>query len=250
MSRISPPCSAPDAAIAFAAGRGARMRPLTDRLPKPLVEIAGRSLLDRTLDGLARAGVTTAVVNVHHLADQIETHLRGRSRPRIVVSDERETLLDQGGGIKKALPRFEGRPFFLCNTDAFWIGAGSDNFARLAALWDEDAMDFALLLAPRLGSVGVDWAGDFHKAADGRLTKRGPSETADFVYAGVAIASPRLFAHVEENVFPLAPFFFRAAEQGRLHGVPLDGRWLHVGSVAAIAEAERAVAAERLGAPA
>jgi N-acetyl-alpha-D-muramate 1-phosphate uridylyltransferase len=244
MSPTSPRSSMPEAAFVFAAGLGSRMRPLTDRLPKPLVTIAGVTLLDRALDAFAQAGVATAIVNVHHLAGQIETHLEGRRTPRIILSDEREKLLDQGGGIKKVLGRFGGRPFFICNTDAFWIGARDDNLRRLAALWNAETMDVALLLAPRLGSVGVEWDGDFHKAEDGRLTRRAAGETADYVYAGVGIVKPQLFEGVEQEAFPLAPFFFRAAEQGRLYGVALDGRWLHVGTMGAIEEAERAVAEE------
>jgi MurNAc alpha-1-phosphate uridylyltransferase len=242
MSLISPRCFVPETAMVFAAGRGTRMRPLTDCVPKPLVEVAGRSLLDRSLDAFAAAGVATAIVNVHHLADQIVDRLRGRTAPRIVISDERALLLDQGGGIKKVLPLIGDKPFFICNTDAFWIGARADNLIRLAELWDGEKMDVALLLAPREGSVGVDWAGDFHRDIEGRLTKRRAGETADHVYAGIGIVKPQLFADVSDDVFPLAPFFFRAAEQGRLYGAPLDGRWLHVGTMAAIAEAERAVA--------
>jgi MurNAc alpha-1-phosphate uridylyltransferase len=233
--------------MVFAAGRGTRMRPLTDTLPKPLVEVGGRSLLDRTLDALAEAGVETAIVNIHHLADRIEASLSARETPRVILSDERALLLDQGGGIAKVLPCFEGRPFYICNTDAFWIGAGDDNLLRLARLWDEQKMDVALLLARRVGSVGVDWDGDFHKDADGRLTRRASGETADFVYAGIGIVTPRLFEAAKEEVFPLAPFFFRAAEQGRLFGVELDGRWLHVGTMAAIEEAEAALAEARAG---
>lgn len=244
MSPISPHCFVPETAFVFAAGRGQRMRPLTDTLPKPLVPVAGRTLIDRSLDAFAAAGVARTIVNVHHLADRIEAHLATRETPRITISDERALLLDQGGGLKKALPLLGDAPFFICNTDAFWIGAQADNLSRLAALWDPEKMDIALLLAPRLGSVGVDWAGDFHMDAEGRLTKRKPHETADHVYAGVGITTPRLFAAEEEEVFPLAPFFFRAAEQGRLFGVPLDGRWLHVGTMAAIEETERAVAEE------
>jgi MurNAc alpha-1-phosphate uridylyltransferase len=221
------------------------MRPLTDSLPKPLVSVAGRTLIDRSLDAFAAAGVARAIVNVHHLADRIETHLASRETPRITISDERALLLDQGGGIKKVLSLLGDAPFFICNTDAFWIGAQADNLARLAEIWHPEKMDIALLLAPRLGSVGVDWAGDFHMDAEGHLTRRKPHETADYVYAGVGVVTPRLFAAEEEDVFPLAPFFFRAAEQGRLFGIPLDGRWLHVGTMAAIEEAERAVAEER-----
>ncbi|MBY6240892.1 nucleotidyltransferase family protein [Methylosinus sp. Sm6] len=236
--------------MVFAAGRGSRMRPLTDSIPKPLVRVAGRSLLDRALDAFAEAGVATAIVNVHHLADQIEDHLRGRSAPRIVMSNERELLLDQGGGIKKVLPLIGEKPFFICNTDAFWIGARADNLIRLASLWDGDKMDIALLLAPREGSVGVDWTGDFHRDADGRLTRRGAAETAEYVYAGIGILKPQLFADVTADVFPLAPYFFRAAEQERLYGAPLDGKWLHVGTMAAIEAAEQAAAEERVVSPA
>lgn len=236
------PGALPATAMVFAAGRGQRMRPLTESLPKPLVAVAGRSLLDRTLDSLAEAGVETAVVNVHHLADAIERSLQGRERPRIVVSDERARLLDQGGGIKKALPLFEGRPFLICNTDAFWIDATDDNLQRLARLWDGSRMDAALLLAETKGSVGVDWDGDFHIEQDGCLRRRAEGETAEFVYAGVGVIKPDLFTEVEEEVFRLAPFFFRAAEAGRLYGARLSGRWLHVGTVAAIEEAERAIA--------
>ncbi|CAN2534960.1 N-acetylmuramate+alpha-1-phosphate+uridylyltransferase [Methylocapsa aurea] len=245
MSPTFPRSSMPDAAMVFAAGLGSRMRPLTDVSPKPLVAIGGVTLLDRALDVFAAAGVATAIVNVHHLADQIERRLAGREHPRIIVSDERALLLDQGGGIKKVLAEFGGRPFFVCNTDAFWIGARDDNLRRLAALWDPEIMDIALLLAPRLGGVGVDWDGDFHRAADGGLTKRAAGETADYVYAGIGIVKPQLFERVEQEVFPLAPYFFRAAEQKRLFGVALDGKWLHVGTMAAIEEAERAVAAEQ-----
>ncbi|MBI1868593.1 MAG: nucleotidyltransferase family protein [Methylocystis sp.] len=226
----------------FAAGRGVRMRPLTDQIPKPLIEVGGTTLLDRVLDSLAQAGVETAIVNVHHLADQIEAHLSGRTRPRIVISDERDRLLDQGGGIKKVLPLLGDRPFFICNTDAFWIGPESDNLGRLTRIWDADAMDAALLLAPTIGSVGVDWGGDFDMDRDGRIAR--PRENnAPFVYTGVGIIKPQLFFGVDDDVFRLAPFFFAAAERGRLFGAVLDGLWCHVGTMAAIKEAERAVRA-------
>jgi MurNAc alpha-1-phosphate uridylyltransferase len=229
--------------MVFAAGLGKRMRPLTNVLPKPLVSVAGRTLLDRNLDALAEAGVETAIVNVHHLADQIEAHLLDRVKPRIVISNEREQLLDQGGGIKKVLPLFDGESFFICNTDAFWVGAGSSNIHALARIWDGDAMDVALLLASTEGNVGIDWGGDFDLDSDRRIVKRSGEGTAPYVYAGVGIMKPELFEHVQEDVFRLAPFFFDAAKQGRLFGVPSKGLWCHVGAVAAIEEAERAILA-------
>lgn len=233
--------SSPTTAMVFAAGLGARMRPLTQTTPKPLVRVAGKTLIDRALDDFAAAGVETAIVNVHHLADKIEAHLADRARPRIIVSDERARLLDQGGGIKKVLPLFEDRPFFICNTDAFWIGAGAANLHALARAWDADKMDAALLLAPTKGGVGVDWDGDFDLDADGRIVKGVGAKP--YVYSGVGIIKPELFANMDEAVFKLAPLFFDAAKNRRLFGVVADGLWLHVGTVGAIAEAERAIAA-------
>jgi N-acetyl-alpha-D-muramate 1-phosphate uridylyltransferase len=231
-----------DTAMVFAAGLGTRMRPITDTMPKPLVRIGGRAMLDHMLDRLAEADVTRAIVNVHYLADQIEAHLAGRSKPRIVISDEREKLLDQGGGIKKILPLLDGQDFIICNTDAVWTEGPQSAIAELKAAWRPDDMDVLLLVAATSASVGVDWPGDFHMAPDGRLTKRAEREVAPFVYAGVGIIKSTLFAGVREDVFRLAPYFFDAARAGRLHGVRLGGMWLHVGAPEAIAEAERAYA--------
>ncbi|MFA6205220.1 MAG: nucleotidyltransferase family protein [Methylocystis sp.] len=229
--------------MVFAAGLGARMRPITEKTPKPLVSVAGRTLIDRALDEFESAGVERAIVNVHHLADQIETHLASRVRPRVVISDERALLLDQGGGIKKALPLIGDDPFFVCNTDAFWIDAGRSNVRALADAFDPDMMDAALLLAPTSGSVGVDWGGDFDLDAEGRIIRRDGQKP--FVYTGVGLMKPQLFAGVPDDVFKLAPFFFEAARKGRLYGVVSSGLWLHVGTVAAIADAERAIALRR-----
>jgi MurNAc alpha-1-phosphate uridylyltransferase len=230
--------------MVFAAGLGSRMRPLTDRIPKPLVRVAGKALVDYTLDALADAGVETAIVNVHHLADQIETHLASRREPRILISDERELLLDQGGGIKKALPLIGDAPFFICNTDAFWRDGGAAHVRALASAWRPSEMDILLLLARTQGNVGVDWAGDFDMDADGRLSQ--PAGKRAYVYAGVGVISPELFRDVEEEVFRLSPYFFSAAQEGRLFGVAADAQWLHVGSIAAIDEAERVLASDAL----
>ena len=231
----------PDIAMVFAAGLGTRMRPLTDRTPKPLVRVAGRALIDRALDDFAAAGVDRAIVNVHHLADQVEAHLAGRVAPRIVISDERKLLLDQGGGIRKVLPLIGEEPFFICNTDAFWIDARGSNIDRLARAWDPEKMDAALLLAPTEGSVGVDWAGDFDIAEDGRLLR--PEGPRPYVYSGVGLLKPQLFAGETAEAFRLAPLFFAAAARGRLYGVVAHGLWLHVGTIEAIATAEQAIAA-------
>ncbi len=168
----------PKTAFVFAAGLGTRMRPLTDTTPKPLIEVAGRALIDYNLDRFAENGVETAIVNVHYLADQIEAHLKGRERPRIVISDEREKLLDQGGAIKRAAGLIGREPFYVCNTDAFWVEGPRSNLARLAASFDPERMDAILLVAAGAGAVGVDWPGDFEMDAHGRLSRREPQKVA------------------------------------------------------------------------
>ncbi len=230
-------------AMVFAAGLGTRMRPITDTTPKPLVSVAGRTLIDHALDDFANAGVETAIVNVHHLADQIETHLQARNAPQIVISDERAKLLDQGGGIRKVLPLLGDDPFYICNTDAFWFDAAQSNLLALARAWDASRMDVALLLSPTQGSVGVDWEGDFDLSPEGRILR--PAGPKPYVYSGVGLIKPQLFAQETQDVFKLAPFFFEAAEKGRLFGVVAQGLWLHVGTVAAIDDAEKAIAAAR-----
>lgn len=231
----------PEIAMVFAAGLGTRMRPLTNHLPKPLVKVKGQALIDWTLDDLAEVGVKTAIVNVHHLADQIEQHLAGRHNPRILISDERPLLLDQAGGIRKALPLIGATAFYICNTDAFWFGAKQSNLLRLAQVWDPEKMDIALLLSQTKGSVGVDWQGDFDLASDGRLLR--PEGPKSFVYAGVALIKPDLFFNAREEIIKLSPYLFAASAAGRLYGVVSQGLWLHVGSIGAIEEAERAIAA-------
>ena len=232
----------PDTAMVFAAGLGTRMRPISDTIPKPLVKVTGKALIDHCLDLFEKAGVRRAIVNVHYLADQIEAHLKGRARPEIIISDERDKLLDQGGGIKKVVTLFDAQPCYLCNTDAFWLEGSMSNIARLTELWDPLRMDALLLLADRQTSVGVDWDGDFHLAADGRATKRAEGEVADFVYSGVGIIKTEPFAQDPRDVFRLAPFLFEAAGKGRLYGLALEGQWLHVGTPTAIGEAEAAIA--------
>ena len=232
---------APDHAMIFAAGLGTRMRPITDTLPKPLVKVAGRALIDHVLDRFAEAGVSNAVVNVHYLPDQIETHLAARTAPRITISDERTRLLDQGGGIRTALPLLGAGPFFVSNTDAFWVEGPQSNLRRLAQAFDPQQMDALLLVAPTATSVGVDWPGDFQMDQHGRLSRRAETEVAPFVYSGVGILKPEAFAADTREVFRLAPFLFEAAEKGRLFGLRLEGLWLHVGTPEAIPEAERAI---------
>ena len=231
----------PKTAMVFAAGLGVRMRPITEALPKPLIKVGGRALIDHCLDRLAENGVERAIVNVHWLADQIEAHLAKRRSPKIVISDERSKLLDQGGAIKRAAPRIGDDPFLICNTDAFWIEGPRSNLKRLAEAFDPNAMDILLLVAASAGAVGVDWPGDFTMSHDGRLASREPRHVAPFVYSGVGIIKPQLFESQRAEVFRLAPFFHEAAGKGRLYGVRLDGLWVHVGRPETIAEAEGAI---------
>ncbi len=233
----------PRCAMVLAAGSGTRMRPITDRIPKPLVEVDGRALIDHVLDRLAAAGVETAVVNVHHMADQIERHLASRRAPKILISDERAALLDTGGGVAKALPLLGTRPFFHINSDTIWVEGVNPNLGRLAHAFNEADMDALLLLAPTASSIGYEGRGDYALAPDGRLKRRSEREIAPFVYAGAAILSPSLFGGVSERAFSLVRLFDRASESGRLHGLRLEGTWMHVGTPAAIAQAESAIAA-------
>ncbi|MER2604906.1 MAG: nucleotidyltransferase family protein [Siculibacillus sp.] len=232
----------PTRAMVLAAGLGKRMRPITATTPKPLVEVAGRSLIDRGLATLLDAGVKTAVVNVHYLADLVEIHVQKCRSPEIIISDERAALLDTGGGIAKALPHLGSDPFYLYNSDSFWIEGFRRNLDILAARWDDATMDALLLLAPTVGSVGYSGQGDFLMDETGRLTRRDERRVVPFAYAGAAILHPRLFEGAPTGAFSLNVLFDRAIETGRLFGQRMEGVWLHVGTPRAIREAEAAIA--------
>jgi MurNAc alpha-1-phosphate uridylyltransferase len=233
---------APRIAMVLAAGIGNRMRPLTDTKPKPLVEVAGRTLIERNLDRLAAANVSAAVVNLHHFADMLEAHLKKCAKPVIIFSDEREALLDTGGGIAKALPLLGDTPFFLANSDSLWLEKNS-NLMRLARAFDPEKMDARLLLARAENTVGYEGRGDYFLEAGGLLRRRSPQESAPFTYAGGAILSPALFKGAPMGAFPLLKLFDRAQASGRLFGLELEGRFLHVGTPAAIPLAEEALRA-------
>ena len=229
-------------AFVLAAGLGKRMRPVTATVPKPLVEVAGRALIDHALDRAAEGGIETAVVNVHWLADLLEGHLAHRTgAPRIVLSDERDALLETGGGVRKALAHFEGEPFVVFNSDSFWLEGPRPNLNRLIEAWNPETTDILLLVAPTATSLGYDGAGDFDMEPDGRLSWRGEREVAPFIYAGVAILKPELFADTPEGSFSLTLLFDRAIKRNRLQGLRLDGQWLHVGTPEAIEAAEARV---------
>ena len=232
----------PQSAMVLAAGFGQRMRPLTETIPKPLVKVAGKALLDHVLDRLAQAGVARAIVNVHYLGDQIVSHVAARTAPKVVISDERDELLDTGGGVVKARPLLGDKPFFHINSDTIWIDGVQPNLSRLAEHFDAATMDALLLLASTTDSIGYNGRGDFTMAADGRLAWPGEREIAPFVFAGAAILSPRLFDSAPQGAFSLTRLFHKAIDQGRLHGLRLEGLWMHVGTPDAIGLAEQAIA--------
>jgi MurNAc alpha-1-phosphate uridylyltransferase len=235
-------------AMVLAAGKGERMRPLTLRMPKPLVPLAGKALIDHVLDRLAAAGVTTAIVNVHYLPEQLEAHLAARSGrpPELLVSDERGVLLDTGGGVKKALPLLGRGPFFVHNADTAWNEGATPALARMLRLWDPTVMDCLLLLAPAATSIGYAAKGDFSMAPDGRLARRNEGEVVPFAFAGVSLCDERLFKNAPEGRFSLNLLWDEVLAKGKLYGMRLDGRWMHVGTPEALAEAETAF--EREGA--
>src|SRR6202161_3237838 len=230
----------PSKAMVLAAGLGLRMRPLTDRMPKPLVQVAGRALLDHVLDKLGSAGVSEAVVNVHYLPDQIIDHVATRTIPRVIISDERDQVLGTGGGVVKALPLLGDDPFFHVNADTMWIDGVRPNLARLADAFDPARMDILLLMAPTAGSTGYEGNGDYAMLPDGALRRRKEHQVVPFVYAGVAIISPAIFAGAPSGEFSLTKMFDAANEQERLFGLRLDGMWMHVGTPDAVGAAEEA----------
>ncbi len=228
---------APRRAMVLAAGLGLRLRPVTARLPKPLVEVAGRTLLDRVLDGLAAAGVTRAVVNTHYLDAMVARHVAGRTAPRITLSPE-ETLLETGGGIARALPHLGSAPFFAVNGDIAWRDGATPALGRLAGSWDESMMDALLLIHPVESASGYDGAGDYDIDDRGALRRRCGADSAPFVFTGIQILHPRLFAAAPAGPFSLVRLFDAAEAAGRLFGVVHDGDWFHVGTAQGLAAAD------------
>lgn len=230
-----------DRAMVLAAGLGTRMRPLTDTLPKPLVKVGGKTLLDHNLDQLATGSVKRAIVNVHYLPDQIIAHVRSRTLPEVTVSDERNGILDSGGGILKMISHFAGEPFFSLNADTIWLDGPRSNIARMREAFDATAMDVLLLVAPTVTTIGWGNRGDFVLTPKGTLRRPHTGEVAPFAYTGVAILKPESFAGRPE-IFSLNRIFDDAAAADRLYGLRLDGLFMHVGTPEALSEAERALA--------
>lgn len=234
--------------MVLAAGLGKRMRPITETMPKPLVKVAGKTLLDWGLDSLADAGVVKAVLNVHYFPEQIVAHTARRTVPRIVISDESDGLLDSAGGIVKALPELGERPFYVLNADTFWIDSGAPSLARLALAWDDARMDILLMLADIESATGHSGGTDFSMEPNGALC-RSKGDPAGLIYAGAAIMHPRIFTSAPSGPHSLNSYFDAAIAQNRLFGMEMRGSWITVGTPDAIPLAEAAVANALVGAP-
>jgi len=230
-----------DSAMVMAAGLGTRMRPLTETLPKPMVRVAGKPLIDHALDRLAEAGIARAVVNVHHFPEAVETHLAGRTAPQVTISDERALLLETGGGMVKARDLLPD-PFFCVNSDNIWVDGPKDAFRELSDAWDAARMDAVLLLVAHTGARNFAGKGDFHMDGRGRLSRRRSGRIAPFVFTGIQLVSKRLLRDAPEGPFSTNVLWDRAIGEGRLYGAAFTGQWFEVGSPEAIAPAEAALA--------
>ena len=237
--------SGPKTAMVLAAGLGTRMRPLTDSRPKALVPVAGKALIDHVLDRLRGAGVERAVVNVHHFADQMETHLAARRDLEVLISDERHTLLDSGGGIRHAAAKLGRDPIFVANIDSLWIEGATPALESLKAAWDPATMDILLLLVKRGQGIGFEGPQGFFRDEAGRLThSTAPEPPTPFANMGVAIMKPQVLDGAPEGAFSIIPTWHRLQAEGRLHGVAMDGYWMHVGDPAARDAAEAKLLSE------
>ena len=231
-----------ESAMVMAAGLGKRMRPLTATRPKPLVRVAGKALIDHSLDRIEAAGIGHVVVNVHYLADALEAHLAAQKRPfTIAVSDEREQLLETGGGMVKALPQLRGDPILIVNSDNIWTDGPQDSIRHLARHWDGERMDALLLLIRQASASGHGGRGDFHMDPAGKLSRRKPGHIAPFVYTGIQLISRRFLDNAPEGPFSTMVFWERAIAAGRLYGLSHMGQWFDVGTPASIAPTEAAL---------
>lgn len=230
----------PKTAMVLAAGLGQRMRPITESLPKPLIEVRGRAMLDTILDRLEDAGIAKVVVNLHHLGEMIETHLKDRKTPAIVFSREQD-LLETGGGVTKALALLGEHRFFVLNGDVCWLDGLTPALHRLGAAWNEAEMDALLLLHPTCSAFGYEGFGDYFMDPEGRLRRRQERQIAPFIHAGIQILHPRLFADAPAGSFSLNKLYDKAQEGGRLWGLRHDGEWYHVGTPAELRAVEDAL---------
>lgn len=230
-----------DTAMVMAAGLGRRMLPLTERLPKPMVPVAGKPLIDHALDRLAEAGIARAVVNVHYLPEAVEAHVGARTAPQVTISDERELLLETGGGMVKAEALLPD-PFFCVNSDNVWLDGPRNAFDELSNAWDPARMDGLLLLSRHTSACNFRGKGDFHMDGHGRLSRRRSGRIAPFIFTGIQLVSKRLLRDAPSGPFSTNVLWDRAIEHGRLFGVVFTGLWFEVGTPEAIRPTEAALA--------
>ncbi|MBP6555645.1 MAG: nucleotidyltransferase family protein [Novosphingobium sp.] len=233
----------PDTAMVMAAGKGTRMMPLTADRPKPLVKVAGTTLLDHVLDQLRSAGVGKIVVNVHYLPDQIEAHLAAHAADfAVTISDERELLRDTGGGLIQALPKIGADPFYCVNADNWWVDEGGNALIDMAEAWDAERMDVLMLVVPFERAGNTQGLGDFDMDPDGRLSRGGPRRQRPYVWTGIQMMSKAVVCDPPQDVFSTNIFWDRAIAKGRCYGLVHDGQWYDVGYPAAIGMTEAALA--------
>jgi MurNAc alpha-1-phosphate uridylyltransferase len=240
--RAEVPGEVPHTAMIMAAGLGKRMRPLTATRPKPLIEVNGKALLDHVLEKLRLAGVRKVVVNVHYLADALEAHLKSRDYGlEIVISDERDILMETGGGLVQAAPLIDTDPFLALNSDNLWIDGPADTLKLLASQWDDSKMDALLLLVPQARALNHKGMGDFHMDRAGRIRRRQKSYVAPFVFTGIQIVSKRLLRDAPNGPFSTNILWDRAIEEGRCFGAVHQGLWFDVGTPQSIQLTETAL---------
>ncbi|MBO6548265.1 MAG: nucleotidyltransferase family protein [Rhizobiales bacterium] len=225
-------------AFILGAGFGSRMRPLTDTIPKPMVPLAGKPLIDHVIDRLTSVGVEKIVVNVHYLADVLENHLRKKNDVEIIISDERDELLDTGGGVLKALHHFGDEPFFIHNSDSVWVENGHNNLAEMVKLFDPQKMDNLLCLANRHTSLGYDGNGDFLLSNEYLISRKPKEVASDHVFIGASIATKNLFDQSPTGPFSLNKLWDAAIAKNRVYGIKHQGIWMHVGTTEALSQAE------------
>jgi len=233
-------------AMILAAGLGTRMRPLTDNIPKPLVQVHQKALIEYKLEAARKSGIKSVVVNVHYMADQLEEYLNNIDGLEIIISDEREMLLDSGGGIFNALSHLGNEAFLVMNSDTFWINDNPASLLQLFEKWDSEAMDILLALAHKNRAIGFHGPGDFFLKKNNCLACRAKSNAAPYAFAGDYIVHPRVFHDIPEGPFSSLMLFDRAMSKDKLHGVSLEGTWLDVGTPDSLIEAERAITQQNI----
>ena len=227
-----------DTAMVMAAGHGTRMRHLTKDTPKALIEVAGKPMVDHAIDRLQAAGIKRIIVNIHAFADQLRAHLEARNDDSIIISDETGELLETGGGIKKALPLLGDKPIITHNCDSIWVEGMGKTLPRLLEAYDAEKMDALLVLAVTANIVGDVARGDFTMDAEGRIEWREVNSVAPFMYTGVQIIKPELYAPVTDTAFSTTKVWRGLIENQRAYGLRHDGVWMHVGTPEALEDAE------------